>query len=159
MHPMNDHALLVGDIGGTNARFALANPNTVAFDEAMTLKCADFRSSVDAIRHYLEVVAAPSPAAICLAAAGPVIDDTVSVTNNHWSLSVKEIRQELGVERVRLLNDFEAVAWSIPSIEDRFLESIGQASQQPLPTDSFSVAIVGPGTRLGTAGLLKRNGQ
>ena len=93
---MNDHALLVGDIGGTNARFALANPNTVGFDEAMTLKCADFGSSVAAIRHYLEVVAAPKPVAICLAAAGPVIDETVKVTNNHWTLSVREIRQELG---------------------------------------------------------------
>ena len=159
MHPMNDHALLVADIGGTNARFALANANTVAFDEAMTLKCADFGSSVAAIRHYLDAVAAPTPAAICLAAAGPVIDETVKVTNNHWTLSVREISQELGVERVRLLNDFEAVAWSIPSIEDRFLESIGQASQQALPTDSFSIAIVGPGTGLGTGGLLKREGK
>ena len=159
MQAMNDKALLVGDIGGTNARFALANPKTVAFDAPMTLKCENFASSIEAIRHYLEAVSAPLPTTICLAAAGPVIDETVSVTNNHWTLSAREIRQELGAERVRLLNDFEAVAWSIPSIEERCLESIGQASQKALPTDSFSVAIVGPGTGLGTGGLLKREGQ
>ena len=159
MHPMNDQTLLIGDIGGTNARFALARPDAVAFDAAMTLKCEDFSSSVAAIRHYLEAVSVPVPDAICLAVAGPVIDEIVKVTNNHWTLSAREIRQELGVERVKLLNDFEAIAWSIPNIEDRFLESIGQASQQALPTDSFSVAIVGPGTGLGTGGLLKREGR
>ena len=60
MHPMNDQTLLIGDIGGTNARFALARPDAVAFDAAMTLKCEDFSSSVAAIRHYLEAVSVPA---------------------------------------------------------------------------------------------------
>lgn len=155
---MSEDTLLVGDIGGTNARFALANPKSVGFDQAKTLKCADFESAVVAMRHYLDEVAAPNPAAICLAVAGPVISDSISVTNNHWTLSAQGIKEELNVDKVHLLNDFEAIAMSIPHIEEQSLESIGQISQQDLPADSFSVAIVGPGTGLGTGGLLKRDG-
>ena len=155
---MNDGPLLIGDIGGTNARFALAGADKVGFENAMTLQCAEFTSSIEAIRHYLGEVNAPSPAVVCLAAAGPVIDESISVTNNHWTLSMAEIRRELGVSASKVINDFEAVAWSIPHIEERFLESVGQASQKPLPTDNFNVAIVGPGTGLGTGGLCKRDG-
>ena len=155
---MREQTLLIGDIGGTNARFALAGADKVGFGNAMTLQCAEFTSSIDAIKHYLGEVNAPSPAVVCLAAAGPVIDESISVTNNHWTLSVAEIRQELGVNASKVINDFEAVAWSIPHIDERFLESVGQASQKPLPADNFNVAIVGPGTGLGTGGLCKRDG-
>jgi len=156
---MNDCPLLIGDIGGTNARFALASSDKVGFASAMTLQCADFETSVAAIRHYLEAVSASAPAAICLAAAGPVIEESVSMTNNHWVLSAEEMRKDLGTDLVKLLNDFEAIAWSIPYIEDDFLESVGRVSHKMLPAKSFNVAIVGPGTGLGTGGLCKRDGQ
>lgn len=156
MQSMNDSALLVGDIGGTNARFALADRDNVGFGDALTLKCADFATPVDAIRHYLEAVAAPAPTAVCLAVAGPVIDGNVKVTNNHWNLSTDEMSEALGTDRIMLLNDFEAVAWSIPHISADSLESVGQASYKDLPTQSFNIAIVGPGTGLGTGGLCKR---
>lgn len=151
--------LLIGDIGGTNARFALANADEVAFSEPRTLQCADFATSVAAMNHYLEEVDASTPDAVCLAAAGPVIDDSIKVTNNHWNLSTAEIRADLGVERVRLLNDFEAVAWSIPYIDAHYLEAVGQVSQQDLPEGDFKVAIVGPGTGLGTGGLMRHDGR
>lgn len=155
---MNDGPLLIADIGGTNARFALADSDNVGFDKALTLQCADFDSTIAAMRHYLDEVKAGTPTVACLAAAGPVVDDAVSVTNNHWTMSAEEIRGDLGVGLAKVLNDFEAVAWSIPYIEDAFLESVGQASQKSLPTDDFNVAIVGPGTGLGTGGLCKRDG-
>ncbi len=155
---MTNNPLLIADIGGTNARFALASSDEVGFANAMTLQCADFETSVAAIRHYLEAVSAPSPVAVCLAAAGPVIEESVSITNNHWVLSTAELRKDLGTDRVQLLNDFEAIAWSIPYIKDEFLESVGQVSQKSLPAESFNTAIVGPGTGLGTGGLYKRDG-
>ncbi len=155
---MNDRSLLIADIGGTNARFALASRDKVAFENARTLQCADFASSIAAIRHYLDEVSAADPEVVCLAAAGPVVDESISVTNNHWTMSAREIRDDLGASRVKLMNDFEAVAWSIPHIDERYLESVGQASQKPLPADNFTVAIVGPGTGLGTGGLCKRDG-
>ncbi len=152
---MNKRTLLIGDIGGTNARFALARSDKIGFDHAMTLQCADFPSPVTAISHYLEAIAAPHPDAICLAAAGPVIGGAVSVTNNHWSLESAELRNDLKTDQVKLLNDFEAIAWSIPHLAPRFIESIGQVSRRTLPPETFRVAIVGPGTGLGTAGLYK----
>lgn len=154
---MSNPVLFVGDIGGTNARFALAAADGESFRHALTVKCADFRTPVAAIRHYLDAMGAPRPDAICLAAAGPVIGDTVSVTNNHWTISTRTIRKELKVDRVQLLNDFEAIAWSIPCLGEEYLESVGQVSHRALPQDAFSVAVVGPGTGLGTAGLYKRD--
>ncbi len=158
MNATSGPVLLIGDIGGTNARFALATCDQVGFEKPLTLQCADFDSPVAAMRHYLEQASAPSPRAVCLAAAGPVINETINVTNNHWTLSAAEIRHDLNVESVRLLNDFEAVAWSIPYIQEPFLEPVGQVSQRKLPTDEFCVAIIGPGTGLGAGGLLKRDG-
>lgn len=159
MNARRTKTLLIGDIGGTNARFALADTDTVGFTRPLTVQCADFATSVDAMRHYLEQVGASAPVVVCLAAAGPVIDDSINVTNNHWNLSAGELRRDLGVGRVKLLNDFEAVAWSISRIDAQYLEAVGQASQKELPDGDFSVAVVGPGTGLGTGGLLRRDGH
>lgn len=115
---MSEDTLLVGDIGGTNARFALASSESVGFDYAKTLKCADFESVDDAIRHYLSEVSAPDPVSICLAAAGPVIDGAINLTNNHWNLSGQGIVESMNVTNVQLINDFEAIAMSIPYIEE-----------------------------------------
>ena len=156
---MSKTVLLVGDIGGTNARFALADPDGRGFHDLQTLQCAAFGDPVAAIRHYLETVGVARPEAICLAAAGPVIGDRVRVTNNHWTIAAGTIREELRAERVQLLNDFEAIAWSIPCLAEEHLETVGQVSHRPLPEDAFSVAIIGPGTGLGTGGLCRRGGH
>ena len=153
---MTDKTLLIGDIGGTNARFALANPDTPGFHDAMTLKCADFAWADDAIRHYLDELSAPSPTVICLAAAGPVVENTVQVTNNHWTLNAAAISADFGIHAVRLLNDFEALAYSVPHLQSTDSLSIGLPELKPLPEDSFNIAIIGPGTGLGAAGLVKR---
>jgi glucokinase len=156
---MKEQILLVGDIGGTNARFALATDDGVGYEKPLTLQCADFDSPVAAIRRYLDEVSESAPAIICLAAAGPVIDGSIRVTNNHWTLSTEDLGRELGAGQISLLNDFEAVAWSIPYIEEASLEAVGQVSQRGLPDGDFSIAIVGPGTGLGTGGLLRRDGH
>ena len=71
---MTERNLLIGDIGGTNARFALANRHYPGFHDVVEVQCSDFDTSGDAIRHYLERVGVDSLGAICLAAAGPVVD-------------------------------------------------------------------------------------
>ncbi len=153
---MTEKTLLIGDIGGTNARFALANPEQPGFHDAMTLKCADFAWADDAIRHYLDELSADSPSVICLAAAGPVVENTVQVTNNHWTLNATDISADFGIDAVRLMNDFEALAYSVPHLQSVDSLPIGLPDLKPLPMDSFNVAIIGPGTGLGTAGLIKR---
>ena len=146
---MTDRCLLIGDIGGTNARFALATPDRPGFHNVLELQCADFASADDAIGHYLATTNAGSPDAICIAAAGPIVDDTVKITNNHWDISAAETRADFGIEAVRLLNDFTAVAYSIPLLTDSEVRSIGRHNHDSLPKSGFNVAIIGPGTRLG----------
>ena len=149
---------LIGDIGGTNARFALASA-AEGFTSEHTLKCAEYESSTAAIRHYLETIGAADPDVICLAAAGPIVDDTVSFTNNHWVIEVAELSRTFGIESVSLINDFEAIAWSVPALGPDDCVTIGLPSPLPLDGPDFSVAIAGPGTGLGAVGLKKRNGS
>ncbi|MCH9696280.1 MAG: glucokinase [Gammaproteobacteria bacterium] len=153
---MTTKTLLIGDIGGTNARFALARDDEPGFHDALTLKCADYASGDDAIQDYLSQVSAGSPDVVCLAAAGPVIDGTVRMTNNHWTLSTADITDDFRPDAVRLMNDFAAIAYSIPWLADSDHESIGLPKSDRLPDHDFTVAIVGPGTGLGTAGLCRR---
>ncbi len=155
---MTSSCLLIGDIGGTNARFALANPDKTGFHSVLELQCADFPTADDAIKHYLREIDASSPDAVCLAAAGPVVDDHVHVTNNHWDISAAETRADFGIESVHLLNDFAAIAYSIPFLDDDDVLNIGPHDQRRLPLGRFNVGILGPGTGLGVAGLCRRSG-
>lgn len=155
---MPERNLLIGDIGGTNARFALANQHFPGFHDVVELKCADFASSSDAIRHYLGHVGVERLGAICLAAAGPVVDHSIDVTNNHWTLTAASMASEFDVEAVRLLNDFEAIAYSIPFIGSQERLVIGALSGTDLDGRAFDVAILGPGTGLGVAGLSRHDG-
>jgi len=153
---MADKTLLIGDIGGTNARFAMVDPEHFGFSDAMTLQCDDHASADDAIRHYIGELSAEAPDVICLAVAGPVIGSTVQVTNNHWALDAESIATDFATESVKLLNDFEAVAYSIPHLRAEDTVVIGLPDQKPTLEDDFNIAILGPGTGLGTAGLIRR---
>ena len=153
---MAHRTLLIGDIGGTNARFAIADPERPGFSAAMTLQCADYAAADDAIRHYLSEMSAEAPDVICLAVAGPVVGNTVQVTNNHWTLNAEDIAADFSIDKVRLLNDFEAVAYSIPQMQAGDTEVIGLPDNKPKLDDDFNIAILGPGTGLGTAGLIRR---
>lgn len=155
---MTDTTLLVGDIGGTNARFACAQTSSPGFHSAATLACADFPSVEAAIRQYLGDQDLPDPDVICLAAAGPVIGGAINVTNNHWHIEPSDLTNEFKTDRVRLLNDFAAVAYAIPCLSADDRVSIGLPSGVPL-SDDFNVGIIGPGTGLGTAGLYRRSGE
>jgi glucokinase len=155
---MPESCLLIGDIGGTNARFALANPDEPGFHTVLELQCADFPTADDAIRHYLRETQTGAPEAVCLAAAGPVVDEHVHITNNHWDISAAETRADFGIETVRLLNDFAAIAYSIPFLGEDDSLIIGPHDQRRLPLERFNVAILGPGTGLGVAGLCRRSG-
>jgi len=151
--------LLIGDIGGTNARFALADRSTPAFSDLLTVQCADYDSAEVAIKHYLDSVGAMSPDVICLAAAGPVVEQRVRMTNNHWTLASDELASEFAANSVCLLNDFEAIAYGVPLLASGDCAPIGLPDPGPLPDEQYTVAIVGPGTGLGAVGLRKQGDQ
>ncbi len=156
---MSDQTLLIGDIGGTNARFALANPGDSGFSAQEVLECAKYATADEAIREYLESAGAGTPDSICLAAAGPIVNEQVRFTNNPWSLSVADLCAEFGIERVRLLNDFEAIAYSVPSLTDGDLLEIGLPEAEPLGDKDYTIGVLGPGTGLGCVGLARRGDQ
>lgn len=153
---MSSGTLLIADIGGTNARFALAHTDAPGFSQEQTLKCADFPSVESAIDHYLEQVGGGAPDVICLAAAGPLVDNRINVTNNHWALAVDDLSATFGTDAVRLMNDFEAIAYCVPALDDDDCVAVGLPDPQPLPDGDYMVAIVGPGTGLGSVGLCQR---
>lgn len=156
---MANSSLLIGDIGGTNARFAMADPDAPGFSLEHTLQCADFASADDAIKHYLDIVGAARPQAICLAAAGPIVDQRVRFTNNPWSIVAQDLAEVFGIQSVRLLNDFEAIAYSIPFLTDTDHVPVALPDPAPLDADEYTVAVIGPGTGLGAVGLKKFNEQ
>lgn len=151
----SDSCLLIGDIGGTNARFALADPTRPSYSEVRTLQCDDYESADVAIKHYLESVGAKSPRVICLAAAGPIIDKRVRFTNNHWEISADELAAEFSIESVQLLNDFEAIAYSVPFLSADDCVTIGLPEPGPLDAEHYMIGVTGPGTGLGAVGLRK----
>jgi glucokinase len=148
-----NNSLLIGDIGGTNARFAIANNDAPGFSFEQTYQCADFATVIDAIGHYLDQSSVPSPKTICLAVAGPVVEEQVKLTNNPWTISASELRQAFEIEAVRLLNDFEAIAYSIPHIPVEQMLPIGNLKPGLLDSPHYTVAVLGPGTGLGAVGL------
>jgi glucokinase len=156
--PATDSCLLIGDIGGTNARFALADAARPGFSNVETLQCSDYESADAAIKHYLETVKAGAPDAICLAAAGPIIDGRVRFTNNHWEIAADELAGEFSINAVQLLNDFEAIAYSVPFLTTADCMPIGLPEPKPLDSADYMVGIIGPGTGLGAVGL-RRHGE
>ncbi|SDH62040.1 glucokinase [Sinosporangium album] len=137
---------LVADIGGTNARFGLVNEPGGRPEAIAVLPGADYSGLPGAVAAYLdEHGGGVRPGAACLAVAGPVKGDRYKLTNAGWSGSVLD----LGLPEVELLNDFEALALSLPYLEGDDLVSLGG----PPPGDGVK-AVLGPGTGLGVAGLV-----
>ena len=104
---------LIGDIGGTNARFALVGANRQPYAEH-TLACADFPGLTAAAAHYLQTVDGPRPRRAAVAVATAVTGDRIEFTNSPWSFSTEATRQELGLNQLLILNDFTALALSLP---------------------------------------------
>jgi glucokinase len=148
------------DIGGTHARFAIARVEAgrvVHLDEEITLKTAEHASLQTAWEDFGAQIGRPLPNAAAIAVAGPVQGEVLKLTNNPWVIRPAFIPHKLGAERYTLVNDFGAVAYAVGQLEDaRFTHLCGP--EQPLPQDGV-ITIVGPGTGLGVAQLLKRDGR
>jgi len=142
---------LLGDIGGTNARFAWQTDHAAPPSEVATLACAEHDSLLAAIRHYLREHHKAMPTACAIGIANPVLGDRVRMTNHHWSFSIRELRASLGVKRLTVINDFAALALSLPTLQPADLLRIGREGE---PVPGTARAVIGPGTGLGVSGLL-----
>ena len=148
-------ARLVGDVGGTNARFALVGASGRPSDERV-LATDDYADLASAVRDYLQRVGGPRLAEAAIAIANPVDGDHVAMTNGRWSFSIEATRRELGLARLLMLNDWEAMAFAAPAFNADELRQIGGG----VPVATAPRVLIGPGTGLGVSSLVRsRSGE
>ncbi|TPW26481.1 glucokinase [Pararhizobium mangrovi] len=142
--------VLVGDIGGTNARFAIIDGPNADARTLPILHTADFPTIDAAIRENVLPLLDAVPKTAILAVAGPIDGDEIDLTNAPWVVRPKVMIAELGFSDVVVINDFEAQALAVAFIDDENREKIGGRD----PEAHASRLVLGPGTGLGVAGLV-----
>ncbi|MFA9217529.1 MAG: glucokinase [Sphingomonadaceae bacterium] len=145
---------LLADIGGTNARFALElGPGQIAAIEV--LACAEYPTLAAALVAYLASPAVASTGAGtirngAIAIANPVIGDLVRMTNHHWEFSIEALRREAGFDMLAVVNDFTALARSLPLLSAEQKRQVGGGVAVP----ATPLGLIGAGTGLGVSGLI-----
>ncbi len=143
---MTDLAL-VGDIGGTNSRFGLLRLGAMAVSDIEVLKNDNYPGLEAAISHYLDKRGITALAAAAVDVAAPVDREVITLTNRDWTFSAASLQKAARAARFRLLNDYEALAYSLPHLDPAELVQIGgTVSAQPQVK-----VVLGPGTGLGMA--------
>ena len=149
------HPRLLGDIGGTNARFAWQMRPGASLSAIAAYRCRDHDSLQSAMAQYLSANGLPQPAECAIGVATAVDGDTVTLTNHRWTFSISALRAWLGVQRLAVVNDFTALALALPGLRDDERTAVGPHVAAPAPAP---LAVLGPGTGLGVSGLLPCDG-
>lgn len=141
---------LVADIGGTNARFSLVASGGGLENETIlaTVDFPDFESALQGYLNSLDEVPAIGRAAFSI--AGPVAGDRAAMTNLGWTISAAQIRRRFGWQEVHLVNDFAAIALSVPELGDADRVQLGGGDAD----GEAPIAVIGPGTGLGVSALI-----
>ena len=145
-------AFLVADIGGSKSRFALANSmaclNASRHRKRYGGGCRDRACG-------LSQATGARPQTATLAIAGPIQGEDVALTNRAWRFRRSELAKRFGFSRLRIINDFEALAWSLPRLTDKHTRALGVCA---LRGDGVKL-VLGPGTGLGVAALFPAEGR
>lgn len=148
------------DIGGTHARFALAEVaqgQVVSLGEAVTLKTAEHASFQTAWEEFARQCGGNLPRAAAIAIAAPVTGEVIKFTNNPWILRPALVREKLGVDAHVLINDFAAVGHAVAQAgPEHFVHLTGP--DMPLPAEG-TISVLGPGTGLGVAHVWRGEGR
>ncbi len=147
---------LIGDIGGTHARFALVVGAAGRPGKAQVLATDDYADLAGAVHDYLQRIGNPPVAEAAIAIANPIDGDRVAMTNGRWHFSIEATRRELGLARLLMLNDWEAMAFAAPAFSAEDLQQIGGGA----PVATAPRVLIGPGTGLGVSSLVRsRSGE
>jgi len=149
---------LIGDIGGTNARWACQTAPGAPLEHIAAYGCADFPTIESAIEHYVATLGGLRFAATAIGVATAVTGDRISFTNNAWSFSQRALQSRFDLSRLLVINDFAALALSVPRLGRDGLVPLGptRAREAAEPVERAPIVIVGPGTGLGVAALAWR---
>ncbi len=143
--------LLVADIGGTHARFGWVRDAGASLSDVQTLLCVDYDRPHDAAIHYLSHFhSGASPSRVVIAIASAISSGPIKVTNSAWTLDRVEFATHTGVANIEVFNDFEAIALILPHMAATDYQLIGPS----VPNPNFAMAVIGPGTGLGVAGII-----
>lgn len=140
---------LVGDVGGTNARLALCSLDNGDIEQIQTFSGLDFPSLEAVVAHYLTIIDVTIKDA-SIAIACPITGDWVAMTNHTWAFSIEEMRNNLSLDTLEIINDFTAVSMAIPMIKPEHLIQFGGGK----PVVDKPIAIYGAGTGLGVSHLV-----
>jgi len=153
---------LVADIGGTNARFALADTTSrrpLLEASIKRYRVADFPTPEDAVHQYIRDTGL-APRQAVFAVAGHIHEGTVNATNSPWEISVAELCRKLDLDSAELINDFAAQSLCLPLLGPDDSVRLGKPDAPVIGSAaSQTFAVIGPGTGLGVGALLLRNGR
>lgn len=147
--------VLIGDIGGTNARFRIVREGEREPGAVTIVRVAEFPNIDDAIGKVIATQGGERPRSAIVTVAGPVEGEAIRFTNSHWVIRPRDLHR-LGIADVVVLNDFEAQALAVVALAPEHLEPIG-ARREPEP--EAGRVVLGPGTGLGVAGLIHSGGR
>jgi glucokinase len=152
--------IVAADIGGTHARFAIAelkDGRVSSLGEAATFRAAEHASLQTAWETFAQLSGRELPRAAAIAVAAPVKGDVLKLTNNPWIIRPAAIPQQLRLDRLTMINDFGAVGHAVAQADPGDLRHL--CGPDGLLPDSGVISIVGPGTGLGVAHVLRRDGR
>jgi glucokinase len=141
-------AILLSDIGATNARFAIMAGDVLG--PIAWYEVAQYPAFVDALCAFLELHRGTTVSAALLAVAGPVENGRSTLTNSSWTIDSGDLQERFELETVQVLNDFEATALSLPQLAAADVYQLGGGSA----VFGAPMAVLGPGSGLGVAGLV-----
>ena len=145
---------LVGDVGATNARFALVRPDG-SMTAARVYALDDYSSLTETLHAYLADEGPPArPEQAVLAMASPITGDQVTLTNHPWTFSIEAVRKHFGLTRLRVINDFAANAVAISHLKEADRLQVGRG----FPVSGAPIGVLGPGTGLGVSALMPAPG-
>jgi glucokinase len=152
--------IVTADIGGTHARFAIASiqrGQIMSVSEPVLLQTGAFASFEDAWKAFEHRVGRRLPGDLSLGVAAPVANGEFSLTNSHWQFDRAQIASQLELSSVLMINDLAAVAHAISAVDDEQFAHVS-GPDEPLPKTG-AITIVGPGTGLGVALLVREGTQ
>lgn len=145
----NSRQALVGAIGGTYISLAIADIDELTVSNFALLNTADFEQPMQAVERYLASIPR-CPNKVGLAVAGTVVGDKAEFTYRDWTISKNDVRAATGADHVAFINDFEALALSLPHLTDYDVQEIHPGK----PVVHGTRAVIGAGTGLGVAALI-----
>ena len=141
---------LLGDIGGTNARWAWQASAGADLEDISVLPCGVSTSLQESARGYLHAHGRQTPQWAGIGIATAITGDEVRMTNNNWRFSIAEFQRALGLQRCLVINDFTSLALSLPALKSSDLRALGGGT----PVVGQTIGLLGPGTGLGVSGLI-----